>query len=141
MHAHGFLLVNGNAIRNPVNILRRIERQYKNVLKDEYHHGLVDYCNRSGPNNYMIKGKDDKGTLDKVYYQSSYLAKVMGKGSREKGEWLVRGTRISPKILKVSHRARGLYNLGARRPPGHLRGLVTPPDGQEIPGSPLRADE
>ena len=95
-HAHCIILVNGNAKRCPMDILKRIERQYKNVLKEEYREGLVNYCNQLGKNSYMLE-RDDEKTLNKFFYQASYLAKVRGKDRREKGLWIVRGTRIPSK--------------------------------------------
>ena len=95
-HAHCIILVNGNAKKCPMDILNRVERQYKNVLKKEYKEGLVDYCNRLGKNSYLLK-RDDEKTLNKFSRQASYLAKIRGKDRRGKGLWIVRGTRIPSK--------------------------------------------
>ena len=95
-HAHCLIIVNGNAKQSAWDILQRVERQYKNVLKDEYKLGLVDYCDKKGPNSYLIL-RDDIVTFNAFFYQASYLAKVRGKGRLGKGEWIARGTRISKK--------------------------------------------
>lgn len=91
-HGHGLAIVNGNAKKESWDIMQRVERQFKNVLKDEYQPGLVDYCDQKGPNSYMIQ-RNDAETLGAFYHQTSYLAKVRGKDGREKGAWRVRGTR------------------------------------------------
>ena len=99
-HAHCFLLVNGNAKKEPWDILQRVERQYANTLKEEYELGLVDYCDKKGPNSYMIKSNDIENLHEMqnvVSYHRSYLAKTRGKDKRVKGSWLVRGTRLPKK--------------------------------------------
>ena len=99
-HAHCFLLVNANAKREPWDLLQRVERQYANVLKEEYAPGLVDYCDKKGPNSYLLRRKNTEALqedLDSVYHQSSYLAKVRGKEKRAKGTWLVRSSRLPKK--------------------------------------------
>lgn len=109
-HAHCVVIVNGNAKQSAWDILQRVERQYKNVLKDEYQPGLVDYCDKKGPNSYMIS-RGDIATYDAFFYQASYLAKVRGKGRLEKGEWLVRGTRTPKKHREVARGFLPTFNL------------------------------
>ena len=103
VHIHGLVLVNGNAKRNSKDIFTRIERQWANALNIEEAKGLVDYCNKSGPNSYMLNRNDSdfEQKLNDASHQASYLAKVKDKAGLPKGQWLVSATRL-PRDAKTA---------------------------------------
>ena len=102
-HVHGLLLVNGNAKDSSADLYARIERQWANVLGLKDAKGLVDYCNRRGPNSYMIcrNDREFEKQWGKAFYQASYLAKVKDKAGLPKGHWLVSATRL-PRDAKTA---------------------------------------
>ncbi len=95
IHIHGLILVNGNAKKSYYPLLQEIETQWKTAIKTDIN-GLVDYCNKQGKNGMVINrnSEDYENIKNKCSYQASYLAKVRGKDNRDKGSWLVSGTRV-----------------------------------------------
>ena len=92
-HFHLAVIVNGNAKRSPYPIFDKANKLWKTATGSSSD-GLVDYCNRH--ENGIIIDRNSPSfekDFDKAFYQLSYLAKVRGKESREKGSWLVRTTR------------------------------------------------
>lgn len=95
-HAHVVVQVNGNAKRNPLDIMKRAEREWATVLGIESAKGLVHYCNTNGPAHHFIdrNSNDFEESKQAAFLHSSYLAKTNGKEYRPKGQWRVLGTRI-----------------------------------------------
>jgi hypothetical protein len=95
-HAHVLVHVNGNAKQSGYDIQQRAVREWNTVLGVKENNGLVDFCNRQGPSSYMIDRNSPQyeDIKNKAFHQASYLAKIRGKDERNKGQWLVMGTRI-----------------------------------------------
>jgi len=99
-HGHAVIQVNGNAKRNPIDIVKRTEREWGTVLGVDDPKGLVHYCNTNGPGHHLIdRNEDFEASIENAFLHSSYSAKVNGKEYRSKGSWKVIGTRI-PKTTK-----------------------------------------
>ena len=92
-HFHVAVIVNANAKKSPYSIHEKANNLWK-LATGSSSDGLVDYCNRQ-ENGIVIDRNSPsfEKDFDKGFYQTSYLAKVRGKESREKGSWLVRTTR------------------------------------------------
>ena len=92
-HFHVAVIVNANAKKSPYSIHEKANNLWK-LATGSSSDGLVDYCNRH-ENGIVIDRNSPsfEKDFDKGFYQTSYLAKVRGKESREKGSWLVRTTR------------------------------------------------
>ena len=103
-HIHCLVLVNGSAKRYAPDIFARAERQWANVLGIQSAVGLVHYCNENGPNPLFLKRPHDNSSpdviqsfyndLNAMFYQASYLAKMRGKESHAKGQWLCYSSRV-----------------------------------------------
>jgi len=94
-HGHAVIQVNGNAKRNPIDIVERAKREWGTVLGVEDPKGLVHYCNTNGPGHHLIdRNEDFEASIENAFLHSSYSAKVSGKSFRSKGSWKVIGTRI-----------------------------------------------
>ena len=101
-HYHFILLVNGNAINNYWDLLDSIVRPlWEKAIGVSNNTGLVDYCDKAGPNGLMIirpSSPEFLIQLNRCSYQASYLAKVKTKETRGKGNWLTGGSRV-PSVL------------------------------------------
>ena len=92
-HYHFAVIVNANAKHKYHDILRTVNGLWMDML-GSYELGLVDYCNKYENGIIIDKNSDNYNeSYDKVLYQLSYLAKVHSKENRDKGSWLVRGSR------------------------------------------------
>ena len=94
-HGHVVIQVNGNAKRNPIDIVKRAEREWGTAIGVEGPAGLVHYCNTNGSGHHFIdRNRDFEASVDKAFLHASYSAKTSGKAYRSKGSWKVIGTRI-----------------------------------------------
>ena len=102
-HYHFLLLVNGNA-KNAYRALLRdtVNPLWKKTINFD-NDGLVDYCDKDGPNGLMIirSSLDVLTQINACSYQASYLAKVKTKDARGKGNWLMGGSRIPSVVLPL----------------------------------------
>ena len=100
-HYHYVLLVNGNAKEKYFPLLRDIvEPAWKKVIRTEQN-GLVDYCDKLGPNGLLIIRNSPlmQEQLNQCSHQASYITKVGTKEHKDKGNWLMGGTRHVPGII------------------------------------------
>ena len=76
-HYHFILLVNGNAKNDYKALLRNtVNPLWKKTINSD-NDGLVDYCDKNGPNGLMITRSSPRrsDTDQQMSYQASYLAK------------------------------------------------------------------
>lgn len=90
-HAHVIIMVNGNAKRDPRDVQKRASRAWEAALGVENGLGLVHYCEKS----HVLDrtSPDFQQALHDSFYHNSYPFKIRGKEHRQKGTWMVRGTR------------------------------------------------
>jgi Protein of unknown function (DUF3296). len=94
-HYHYVLLVNGNAKEKYFPLLRDIvEPTWKKAIRTKQN-GLVDYCDKHGPNGLLIirNSPHMQKQINQCSHQASYIAKVGTKEHRGKGHWLMGGSR------------------------------------------------
>ena len=92
-HYHFATIVNANAKHKYYDILQTVSELWMNQINSK-EEGLVDYCNKHKNGMIIDKNSDNFNEIhDKVFHQLSYLAKVKSKENKDKGSWLVRGSR------------------------------------------------
>lgn len=92
-HYHFVVIVNANAKNKYYDIMQTTNELWMKTV-NSYETGLVDYCNNY-KNGIIIDRNSDNfnASYNEVFYQLSYLAKVQSKENRNKGSWLVKGSR------------------------------------------------
>lgn len=92
-HFHFAVIVNANAKHKHYHILQIANELWMNMV-NFHESGLVDFC-KNYENGIIIDRNSNNfiETYDKVFYQVSYLAKINSKENRNKGLWMVRGSR------------------------------------------------
>ena len=102
-HYHFILLVNGNANNDYKALLRNtVNPLWKKTINSD-NDGLVDYCDKNGPNGLMItrSSPDVLTQINRCSYQASYLAKIKTKDARGKGCWLMGGSRVPSAVVPL----------------------------------------
>lgn len=102
-HYHFLLLANGNAKNNYKELLKNtVNPLWKNTINSD-NDGLVDYCDKNGPNGLMItrSSPDVLTQINRCSYQASYLAKIKTKDARGKGCWLMGGSRVPSAVVPL----------------------------------------
>ena len=98
-HYHYILLVNGNTKNSYWTLLDEIiSPLWKDTIKSTDNKGLVDYCDKGGPNGLMAirSSPDFLNQLNQLSYQASYITKIKTKNNISKGNWLMGGSRTVP---------------------------------------------